>query len=120
MGVRDDLLVIGWIRKLFTTSEFEQCELPPLHIIEAMVHWYSMELIHVIEDNGGHYAIPLVEVMNSVAVKKYNKANNRKRKLKDGMCSVRKKRRISDDASDLEIIDDSTTLASGPHRHSRS
>merc|ERR1719361_212104 len=79
-GVRDDLLVIGWTRELFATSDFEHLELPSLHILQSIVPWYSVEMIHVIEDKGGHYAIPLQDVMTSVDELKAN----RKRKLKLG------------------------------------
>ena len=93
-GVKDHLLVIGWIRQLFATSEFELFELPPLHIMQAIVPWYSMELIHVIEDQGGHYAISLQTVMNSVS-RKEKSVNSRKRRIEDDTGKAKKRRKLS-------------------------
>merc|ERR1712176_863087 len=88
-GARDNLLVIGWIRELFGTSDFEQFELPPLHVMEGIVPWYAMEIIHVIEDNGGHFSVALQDVMTSTARNGY-RARGKKRKLSDAVDSPQK------------------------------
>merc|ERR1712087_702925 len=92
-GARDDLLVIGWIRELFATSDFDNFELPPLHIMQMMVPWYSMEMIHVIEDNGGHYVVALQDVMQSMS-RNESRSKGRKRKLSDAVDSPNKKRKL--------------------------
>merc|ERR1712087_533173 len=83
-GIRDNMLVIGLIRELFGTSEFKKFDLPPLHIMEAIVPWYSMELIHVIEDNGGHFAVTLQNIMASLS-DNGSTLKSKKRKLCDAV-----------------------------------
>ena len=80
--LRDEVLAIGWIRQLFGTSEFESLELPPLYIMETIASWYSVEMIHVLQENEHHYAIPLTDILSSLSEPEEH-TNSRKRRLDD-------------------------------------
>ena len=68
-GVKRDLLVIGWIKELFTTNEFASSKKPPSCVVDMIADWVSEPLFHCIQavhDNRDgssqpcrHRAIPL-------------------------------------------------------------
>ena len=58
-GLMDEKLVIGWIRHLFGSSEFQCLELLPLYLMQMIAKWFSEETIHVMQQNGKHNAISL-------------------------------------------------------------
>ena len=80
---KGQMSVIGWIRQLFESSEFRSLVLPPVHLMETIAEWYSMEMIHVIQEKEDHYAIPLRDIMASL-VDEAPEKNTKKRKL-DGI-----------------------------------
>merc|ERR1712154_389650 len=62
-GLKDELLVIGWIKCLFSSSQFIDLILPPLSLMQLIAMWYNQEMIHWIEtqhdeerNDGDHFA----------------------------------------------------------------
>ena len=45
-GVKDKLLVTGWIRKIFKNNAFNGVPFPPLYLMEWMSRFYDEETIH--------------------------------------------------------------------------
>eukprot|EP01084_Bolivina_argentea_P218528 370815_1 len=61
--VNSNLLISSWIRKLFTTSEFEELILPPKYLMELIGLYYEQEMIHWMGDS--HYSIKLKDILKS-------------------------------------------------------
>ena len=47
-GIQDEILVYGWIKKLFQNSKFKHIQLPPDYIMKLILKWYCIELIHFV------------------------------------------------------------------------
>lgn len=70
-GLRDEKLVIGWIRRLFASSQYKSLPLPPLYLMQMIAKWYSTEMIHALERSNysnyeGHYALRLDVIRSSL------------------------------------------------------
>ena len=71
-GVRDELLVIGWIKLLFKSSEFKYMEEPPKYLKVLISQWYSQEEIHFIgKATRRHFTISMKHIVSSLI---FNKA----------------------------------------------
>ena len=46
MNIMHEILVIGWIRKLFKTKEFKDLRLLPMYLLKMICGWYDQEMIH--------------------------------------------------------------------------
>merc|ERR1712154_174279 len=61
-GLRDEMLVIGWIRKMFKCAEFNDLSLPPTYIMQLISLWYNQEAVHFLTKScqlrkSSHYVI---------------------------------------------------------------
>ena len=72
-GIKDELLVIGWIKELFKTLEFKELALPPMYILQLIVVRYNEEEIHWVARamknvnvDTTHYAIKLKHVLSAL------------------------------------------------------
>ena len=68
-GIKDEILVIGWIKELFKTSEFKVLSLPPMYIMKWVSLWYNQEMVHFLDLNTcehNHYCIKLKHILNSL------------------------------------------------------
>ena len=66
MEIKDDVLVIGYIRELFQSKAFENIQLPPTYIMMMVAERYSAEMIHLIYNNGDHQGIHLNDILSSL------------------------------------------------------
>ena len=48
-GLKDNILVVGWIKSIFQTAEFQHISLPPMYLMELINKWYSNEELHWID-----------------------------------------------------------------------
>ena len=61
-----ELLVIGWIKKLFETENFSTLQLLPLYLMQSVVPWLSCEQLHwIYRSSGAHYAINMHHVVSA-------------------------------------------------------
>ena len=72
-GSRDEILTIGWIKKLYKTKNFVNMELPPMSLQKMISEWYNQEMIHVFYNtrmdrkktkHNCHYKINLKKILN--------------------------------------------------------
>eukprot|EP01083_Nonionella_stella_P172994 595342_1 len=45
-GIKDEMLVIGYLKRLFNSSEFQTMQLPPFYIMKMIVTCFSVEMLH--------------------------------------------------------------------------
>ena len=65
--IHGELLMIGWIRKLFKTEDFSTLQLPPLYLMQSIALWLSCEQLHWINySSGAHYTIKMHHIVTSV------------------------------------------------------
>lgn len=63
-GLKDEMLVIGWIKAVFGSAALGHMKLPPEDITRMVAKWYSEESIHFFADVGGdHFAIKLKQLL---------------------------------------------------------
>ena len=63
-GLKDEMLVIGWIKPTFGSAALGHLELPPKYIMQMVAKWYYEESIHFIASHGGnHFAIKLKHLL---------------------------------------------------------
>ena len=67
IGSKDHLLVIGYIRQCFDSTQFENIQLPPTYIMMMIIERFSSERIHWIQ-KGDHFAIYLRDLLSSLYV----------------------------------------------------
>eukprot|EP01084_Bolivina_argentea_P061211 111874_1 len=48
-GIKDEILVVGWIKYLFKTLIFKHLQLPPTYIVKLISQWYNQETLHWFE-----------------------------------------------------------------------
>ena len=72
-GIKDEYLVVGWIKELFKTLEFKQLALPPMYIMELIAKWYNEEEVHWVRmvygegyNGNSHFAIGLKHIVSSL------------------------------------------------------
>eukprot|EP01084_Bolivina_argentea_P218527 370814_1 len=68
-SINSNVVVTGWIRKLFETSEFEMLILPPKYLMEFIALYYEQEMIHWmgdVYDVNCHYSIKLKDILKSI------------------------------------------------------
>merc|ERR1712228_560319 len=63
---KDELLVIGYIKELFQSKEFENIQLPPTYLMMMIAEKYSAEMIHWIHYDGSHRGIHLKDILSSL------------------------------------------------------
>ena len=78
-AIQDEILVHGWIKKLFKTSKFHNMQLPPNYIMKLISNWYSIQLIHIIYNPDrilkwcpqyhDHYAINVNDILSNAKIK---------------------------------------------------
>lgn len=72
-GIKDEMLVFGWINQLFQKPQFHGIALPPFCIIKLILNLYCIDLIHFIcdpvENGHTHYAINVKHVLLSSKIK---------------------------------------------------
>eukprot|EP01084_Bolivina_argentea_P249817 418350_1 len=71
-GWKDEILVIGYIKKLFNAQEFEPLTMPPIYIMKLISVWYMEEMLHLIAYNDGsnereHFAISVQHILSSLS-----------------------------------------------------
>ena len=77
-GIKNEILVVGWIKEQFKKNEFKGLSLPPMYIMQLIALWYYQEMIHCVElhcvelrekdenaDNS-HYCIKLKHILSSL------------------------------------------------------
>ena len=70
----DELVVNGFIRKLFTQRNFNQLRYPPYCLIKIMLKKYYNENLHIIQineqaqHNGIHYKINIMNIINAIII----------------------------------------------------
>eukprot|EP01084_Bolivina_argentea_P194453 333637_1 len=88
-ALHDEMLVFGWVKKIFDTPMFKDLLIPPTYIIQSIVMWYNQEEIHWLEygmePENRHYAINVRHIVSSsigkrkwemMRKRKQEKANN--------------------------------------------
>lgn len=67
-SLRDRLLVIGWIKRLFNTKKFAKLNVPPMEIMELISCWYNGDTLHWFSEDkpADHYSIELGEILSSL------------------------------------------------------
>lgn len=50
-ALKNEKLVIGWIRNLFADKDFQDLQLPPVHVMLLVTRWHSTEYIHWLSPN---------------------------------------------------------------------
>ena len=66
-AIEDELLVIGWIKRLFKTKEFKHLSLPPMYLMKAMCLWYDQEEIHRFKHSDkSHHVMKLDHILSSL------------------------------------------------------
>ena len=66
-GMRDDILVVGWIKSEFKTTAFQDIDLPPKYLITLIAKWYSQEELHWINRcNNLHFTINIKHILRSL------------------------------------------------------
>ena len=72
-GIKDEYLVVGWIKELFKTLKFKDLTLPPMYIMQLIAIRYNEEEIHWIEamrkgdgSVASHYAIKLKHFLSGL------------------------------------------------------
>eukprot|EP01084_Bolivina_argentea_P253416 425658_1 len=64
---KDELLVIGFIKKCFAMKVFIHLDLPPVYIMKLISRWYCGEMIHLIKnDIQSHFGIYLNDILKSL------------------------------------------------------
>ena len=65
-GIKNEILVIGWIKKLYESLDSKDLVLPPMDIIKLIVDAYTLEEIQWIKREGNeHYVIALNDILSS-------------------------------------------------------
>ena len=72
-GLRSEMVVVGWTKKLFETQEFKELALPPLYLLQLISHWIMQEDIHFIHScpassGNVHRVIPLRHILASTQI----------------------------------------------------
>merc|ERR1712154_530117 len=67
-GIKDELLVFGFLKKMFNFPEFNNFEFPPTDIIKVILQFYNQEMVHWInwQRNATHYGIYVDELIASL------------------------------------------------------
>ena len=72
-GLKDELLVIGWIKHLFNCSSFNDMALPPTYIMQLISMWHYQETIHWLEweyrddkKKANHFGVKLKSILLSI------------------------------------------------------
>ena len=72
-GIKDECLVVGWIKRLFKLRGFRKLLLPPMYIIQLIVDRYGREEIHWIQrcdsdvvTDSNHYSIDLRYLLSTL------------------------------------------------------
>ena len=75
-GPIDEILINGWIKKLFKTKEFEHLSLPPTYLIRMISQWLDQCMLHVFYSqpeynrpwtiHSKHYEIRLSQILDSI------------------------------------------------------
>ena len=72
MGGRNkdnELLVIGWIKKLFQKKEMNHLLLPPMYFLKMIILWYDQESIYWIQytdSENSYYVITLEHILSAL------------------------------------------------------
>ena len=66
-GITDEILVIGWIKKIFRSLEFKTLQLPPIYIMQMIANWYNQEIVHYFHTtpNSKHHTIKMRDILSS-------------------------------------------------------
>lgn len=68
-GIKDHVLVVGWIKWVFKSSEFRFMEEPPMYLMTLISHWYNNEQIHWIgKYYDRHFVIDIKHIFSSLTV----------------------------------------------------
>ena len=62
-GIKDECLVVGWIKELYKTKEFKDSLLPPMYLIQLIVKRYNQEKIHWVSSRA-HYCISVKRILS--------------------------------------------------------
>lgn len=66
-GLKDEILVIGWIKSLFQSVQFQSMEPPPVYLMRSIAAWYSQEEIHWIgKYTARHFIINIKQILSSL------------------------------------------------------
>ena len=62
---KDEILVIGFIRQCFESTEFDHLQLPPVYLMMIIVNKYSAEMVHWFQGTE-HRGIYLKDILRSL------------------------------------------------------
>lgn len=66
-GLKNEILVIGWIKSLFKSTQFQSMEQPPMYLMKLIGAWYSQEEIHwITKESGRHFIIKIKHILLSL------------------------------------------------------
>lgn len=66
-GLKDELLVTGWIRSKFKSSAFQGTPQPPMYLMTTISQWYSQEELHCIDPySKQHFIIKIKHIFSSL------------------------------------------------------
>ena len=67
-GIKDEILVVGWIKQEFKKRNFKDLLIPPMYIMQLIALWYNQEMIHWIsrQEDNNHCCIKLKHVLSSL------------------------------------------------------
>ena len=70
---KDELLLFGWIKKIFKQKKFEQIKFPPTYLIKLILLWYNVTMMHWMynlkSDIPKHQAIQMSCILNNIKKK---------------------------------------------------
>lgn len=68
-GLKDELLVVGWIKSLFQSEGFQYMEMPPMYLMTLIAQWYSQEEVHWIgKCCDRHFTINMKKILSSLSL----------------------------------------------------
>ena len=71
-GMKDELLVIGWTKRVYKDSKFTNLRLPAMYLMKLMTSYYNQEKIHFkfssdfFNYGENHFAIKLRQILSSL------------------------------------------------------
>lgn len=67
-GIKDEILVVGWIKKQFKDNDLKELSLLPMYMMQLIALWYNQEMIHWFTDHkdaeNNHYCIRLKHILS--------------------------------------------------------
>ena len=66
-GDKDEVVITGYVKQTFATSEFEELSLPPVYITQIIERYYNVGTLHWIsKSENNHFTICVKDILTNL------------------------------------------------------